>query len=270
VVRVVVLALLVFAAAVEARRWVHHAQLELVPVIVAPGADAAAILNPPPGAVWRRMTLDVSDALHPPQRARLAVLTFDDGPFPVSSPALLATLRALGVPADFFVIGDDARSQPDIAARMAAVPMEIANHSLTHPQMPTLVFAAQLEEIADGAAAIREATGRQSVYFRPPHGNYNALTLQAAHAAGEIVALWDVDPGDWRTLSPDEIRARVIGHARSPAVILLHNGKDATIEALPGIVGAYRRAGFTFTTLSALQRRLPLEAINDPLRVTIR
>jgi len=249
---------------VGARRWVHHAQLELVPVIVPRDAPASDILSPPPRAIARRMVQDVRDVVSPPKLPRYAVLTFDDGPFPVATPVLLAELRRLDVPADFFLIGRDAQGQPAIARRMPAGANEIGNHTLSHPEMPALLLPAQVEEVADGAVAIRRVTGAATVYFRPPHGKWDANTLTAARAANETVVLWDIDPGDWRHVSPQSISDNVTSHAKSPAVILLHNGSEPTIEALPAIVAAYRRAGFTFVTLAQLQRNLTLEEINDP------
>lgn len=257
-------------AGIGARRWVHHAQLELVPVIVPSDAVAGDIFNPPPSAIARRMLQDLRDGLSPPSRPRYAVLTFDDGPFPVSTPALLAELSRLGVPADFFLIGRDAAEQPAIAARIPAGINEIGNHTLTHPEMPDLRLPAQLEEVADGAVEIRRATGSSADYFRPPHGNWDADTLVATRAAHETLVLWDVDPGDWRRVSAQAIVDNVTTHAKSPAVILLHNGSEPTIAALPAIVTAYRRAGFTFVTLSQLQQKLNLDEINDPTPVALR
>jgi peptidoglycan/xylan/chitin deacetylase (PgdA/CDA1 family) len=261
--------ILVLLVAVLLRRWVHHAQLELAPVIVPPGVSAEEILDPSASAVMGRMVADVKETLAPPNRPRYAVLTFDDGPYPVVTPALLQTLAGMGVPADFFFIGRDATEQPAIARRAAAAGVEIGNHTLSHPEMNTLPFPAQLEEVAGGALAIKRVTGRDVAYFRPPHGNLNAQTIEAARAHAETVALWDVDPGDWRQVTPASITENVTEHAKSPAVILLHNGSAATIEALPSIVQAYRRAGFEFITLSELQRRMPLDQINDPVPIRI-
>jgi peptidoglycan/xylan/chitin deacetylase (PgdA/CDA1 family) len=261
--------LAIAAIVVVGRRWIHHAQLELIPVIVPPNADVAAIAAPPPGAVVRRMLLDVQDVLSRPVRPRLAVLTFDDGPYPVESPALESELASLRVPAVFFLIGDDAMQQPAIARRMAAAGMEIGDHTLTHPELPSLSYAAQLAEIEGGKTAIASATGAQPHYFRPPHGNFTADTLKAASAGGETTALWDDDPGDWRTLSPQEIVRGVEAQAKAPAIILLHSGKDATIDALPEIVRAFRSAGFRFVTLSELERAMPDDAINDPIKVKL-
>jgi len=263
------LVLVLLAAGLLLRRWVHHAQLELVPVIVPAGVSSVEILNPPARAVVARMAADVRNTLSRPHRPRYAVLTFDDGPYPVVTPALLRTLANLGVPADFFFIGRDAVDQPALAARAAAAGIEIGNHTQSHPEMSTLSFPAQQAEVVEGAASIKSVTGSDVAYFRPPHGNFDAQTIDAARAQREIVALWDVDPGDWRQETSAFILQNVMDHARSPAVILLHNGSASTIEALPSIVQAYRRAGFEFVTLSELQRRLPLDQINDPVPVHI-
>jgi peptidoglycan/xylan/chitin deacetylase (PgdA/CDA1 family) len=250
------------------RRWVHHAQLESVPVIVPQDVAAADVVSPPAGAIARRMLLEVHDVFEPPKRPRLAVLTFDDGPFPVTTPLLLAQLRALHVPAVFFVIGHDAQEQPAITTRAREAGVELGNHTQTHPEMSSLDASAQSNEVADGVRSIVAVTGAQPTpYFRPPHGNFNATTIEVARKQGEVMVLWDVDPGDWRSLTPEQISDNVRKHARAPAVILLHNGKLATIEALPTIVHEYRDAGFEFVTLSELQQRLPLDAINDPVRV---
>lgn len=257
------------ALVIFVRRWVHHAQLELTPVIVPDGVAADDVVVPPPRLVIGRMARDISDLMSAPTRPRLAVLTFDDGPYPVTTPLLLAQLHALNVPAEFFLIGNDAIRQPAIASNVAAMGIGIGNHTLSHPEMTALSAQAQLAEINGGAAAIRAATATSVEYFRPPHGNFNADTVRAARSAGETMILWDVDPGDWRTLTPDQIVENVTDHAKAPALILLHNGKDATIQALPRIVKAYRDAGFTFISLAELQRRIPLDDINTPISVHI-
>jgi peptidoglycan-N-acetylglucosamine deacetylase len=262
---------LVVAAAVVifVRRWIHHAQLESVPVIVPPNVPAAEVVSPPPAAILRRMMREVREALSPPKRPRLAVLTFDDGPFAVTTPALLAALQALHVPAAFFLIGRDTREQPAIALRSHRAGIELGNHTLTHPEMGGLSLDAQRAEVAGGAQAIYNLTAERPAFFRPPHGNFDAATIEASRLQGEKMVLWDIDPGDWRTIGADEVAADVIDRARSPAVILLHNGKPATIEALPRIVNAYRAAGFEFVTLDRLLQALPLDDINDPIKVDV-
>jgi peptidoglycan/xylan/chitin deacetylase (PgdA/CDA1 family) len=264
-----VLAVVILVLVVFVRRWIHHAQLESQPVLVPAGVPAADVVSPPVATIARRMALEVRDAFAPPRRERLAVLTFDDGPYPVTTPMLLAQLRALHVPATFFVIGRDATEQPAITIRARAAGIELGNHTQTHPEMNALPVAEQEREIAAGADSIAALTDERPQFFRPPHGNYDAATVEAARAQGETVALWDVDPGDWRSLTADQIAALVLGDGRAPAVILLHNGKPATVEALSRIVAAYRNAGFEFVTLAELRRRMPIDSINDPVPVAL-
>ena len=265
-----IIAVAVLVAIIVLRRWVHHAQLESIPVIVPPDVAARNVMSPPASTIARRMLKDVQDTLSPPKRERLAVLTFDDGPFPVTTPLLVAELHALGVPAVFFLIGRDAREQPALALKVQSAGIEIGNHTQTHPKMSALPQSLQAMEIAQGSSTIRALTGLRPIYFRPPHGAYDAATIAAARAQGDTIALWDVDPGDWRSLTADRIVDNVLAHGRSPAVLLLHNGKFATLEALPRIVHAYRTAGFEFVTLSGLQARMTLADINDPVRVALR
>lgn len=262
--------LVIAVAIVLIRRWVHHAQAELFPVIVSQDAVAEQIVAPPVSAILQRMARDMRDVIAPPQRPRYAVLSFDDGPYPVTTPVLLAELQRLHVPANFFLIGRDATDQPAIAARLAAPANEVGNHTLDHPEMNGLPYQTQFDEVDAGARAIERVTGQPSNYFRPPHGNFDANTLQAARADHETVVFWDIDPGDWKQVTPQFILDNVTSHAKSPAVILLHNGSTATIEALPELVARYRRAGFEFVTISELQRRLSLDQINDPINVQMR
>ncbi len=253
-----------FAAVIFMRRWVHHAQLASLSVIVPDDSQASAVVDPPPLAILHRMGIDIRDMVSPPLRPRLAVLTFDDGPYPVTTPLLIARLKALGVPAVFFLIGRDVIQQPAIAQRAAADGLELCDHTLTHPEMIGLPLVDQQREIADGKAALAQVTHVATTCFRPPHGNFDAATITAARSQAQTVVLWDVDPGDWRRISADEIVGNVKAQARAPAIILLHNGRKATIEALTGIVQAYRAAGFTFVSLAQLRERVPLDIINDP------
>jgi peptidoglycan/xylan/chitin deacetylase (PgdA/CDA1 family) len=69
------------------------------------------------------------------QREKLIALTFDDGPYPIETPLLLQTLHDLGVPATFFLIGRDAQQFPALAKLVGTNGNEIANHTLTHPDL---------------------------------------------------------------------------------------------------------------------------------------
>lgn len=265
-----VLALAVLAAlGYGARRlWLKSDDL-LRPVVVMRGADAAALAQP---ALSARVGALLGDARAPvAARPKLVALTFDDGPYPVVTPLLLQTLRDLRVPATFFLIGRDAEQFPDLARAIAADGHEIADHTLTHPDLDRLSDAAVVGELRDGAASLERIAPdpAERRLFRPPHGRFTVATLRAAQSAGFDTILWSDDPGDWRAVTAEALRDHILARAVAPEIVLLHSGRQATVAALPEVVARFRRAGFTFVTVGALLRRTSAEQLNRPAKVAI-
>ena len=259
----------VVALGYAARRlWLKSDDL-LRPVVVLRGADAAPLVRPSLGmrigAVLGRMPAAGEASV------RLVALTFDDGPYPVATPLLLQTLRDLRVPATFFLIGRDAEQFPDLARAIAADGHEIADHTLTHPDLDRLNDAAVTSELRDGAAALERIAPdpAERRLFRPPHGRYTLATIRAAQAAGYDTVLWNDDPGDWRAVPPAALRDHLLAHATAPEIVLLHSGRQGTIAALPDVVGAYRRAGYRFVTAGALLRAVTAEQLNRAAKVPL-
>ena len=240
----------------------------LRPVVVLRGADAAALLRP---SLAARVVDRVGRPVSADSRPRLIALTFDDGPYPVETPLLLQTLRDLRVPATFFLIGRDAEQFPDLTRAIAAGGNEIADHTLTHPNLDQLGDRAGQAELQAGAAALERIAPdpAERRLFRPPHGRFTLATIRAAQAAGYDTILWSDDPGDWRSIGAAEIRGHVLRRARAPEILLLHSGRQATIAALPEIVGRFRRAGYAFVTVGALLRRTSAEQLNRPARLPL-
>jgi len=205
---------------------------------------------------------------------KLIALTFDDGPYPVDTPMLLAVLRSLHVPATFFLIGRDAEQYPGLVRAIAAAGNEIANHTETHPDLATLAPPAVTAELAAGAGTLSRFVRDPAIRtaFRPPHGRFRMATLAAAQQAGYDTILWTDDPGDWRSVSRAALGAHIARFATSPEILLLHNGRPETTAMLPAAVGRFRRAGYTFVTVTDLVRRLgpgPLNhAARTPLPIT--
>ncbi|MEA2722088.1 MAG: peptidoglycan-N-acetylglucosamine deacetylase, partial [Candidatus Eremiobacteraeota bacterium] len=247
----------VVALGYAARRlWIKSDDL-LRPVVVLRGADAAALVRPSLGARIGAVLGNAPPAPGPPPR--LVALTFDDGPYPVTTPLLLQTLRDLRAPATFFLIGRDAEQFPGLARAIAADGHEIADHTLTHPDLDRLSDAAVTGELRAGAASLERIAPdpAERRLFRPPHGRYTVATITAAQAAGFDTVLWNDDPGDWRAVPPGVLRDHLLAHATAPEIVLLHSGRQATILALPEVVGAFRRAGYRFVTVGALLREVP-------------
>jgi peptidoglycan/xylan/chitin deacetylase (PgdA/CDA1 family) len=237
-------------------------------VIVLRDADAAALLRP---SLVARVVDRFGRPVDAAARPRLVALTFDDGPYPVETPLLLQTLRDLGVPATFFLIGRDAQEFPGLTRAIAAAGHEIADHTLTHPNLDQLGAGEVRTELRAGAAALERIAPdpAERRLFRPPHGRYTLATIRAAQAAGYDTILWSDDPGDWRSIGAAEIRDHVLRRASAPEILLLHSGRQETVASLPEIVGRFRRVGYTFVTVGTLLRRASAEQLNRPARLPL-
>jgi peptidoglycan/xylan/chitin deacetylase (PgdA/CDA1 family) len=240
-----------------------------VPAIVTPAMDAAQFVAGGIGA--RAARLLHGNAGPPGPRPKLIALTFDDGPYPVDTPLLLDTLAELRVPATFFLIGRDGEQYPDLVRRIAAAGNEIGDHTLTHPDLDRLDPAAVRHELDAGAAVlgaiVRDPGLRR--FMRPPHGRYTLATLRAAQADGYDTVLWNDDPGDWRAIGPDEIRAHLLRFATAPEIVLLHSGRPATVAMLPALVARLRATGYRFVTLGDLVAQVSPEILNHPVRTPL-
>jgi peptidoglycan-N-acetylglucosamine deacetylase len=247
------------------RLWIKSDDL-LQPVVIMQGDDARAMVKPSIGA--RIAALTGSTQPPPGARERLVALTFDDGPYPVTTPLLLQTLHDLHVPATFFLIGRDAEQFPSLAQAIVASGNEIADHTLTHPDLDKLGTEAVRGELLEGAATLDRIAPdpAERRLFRPPHGRYTLGTIRAAQAAGFDTILWSDDPGDWRSISGETIRAHVLSHATTPEIVLLHSGRVATVASLPDLVARFRKAGYTFVTVGELLRRSSAAELNHPAK----
>ncbi len=255
-------ALFALAATVAGwRLWLKSDDV-LRPVVVLHDADGDALLHP---SLGRRLAAVLGAS--PPDTdpmPKLVALTFDDGPYPVVTPLLLQVLHDAGVPATFFLIGRDAEQFPDLARAIAANGDEIADHTLTHPDLDRLPDAAVGAELRDGAAALERIAPdpAERRLFRPPHGRYTAATIRVAQAAGFDTVLWNDDPGDWRSVPAETLTRHILARATAPEIVLLHSGRQATVAALPAVIAAYRRDGYRFVTVSELLRTAGAARLN--------
>lgn len=205
-------------------------------------------------------------------RPKLIALTFDDGPYPVTTPLLLATLRDLEIHATFFLIGRDATQFPELTRRIAAQGHEIANHTLTHPNLDQLSDAQVRSELSGGRSVL-EGYARDAAigtFMRPPHGRYTEATVREAIAQGYSVILWTDDPGDFRdVVTAAGLVEHVRRHASAPDIVLLHSGRLPTVAAMPEIARIFRNAGYRFVTVGELMAATSWEKINHPAKASL-
>jgi peptidoglycan/xylan/chitin deacetylase (PgdA/CDA1 family) len=184
--------------------------------------------------------------------ARGVAVTFDDGPHPEGTPAVLEILAAAGARATFFLVGEQVERRPELAARIASAGHLIALHGHRHRLQLRLRPAELARDLARGRAAIEDATGSGVRWHRPPYGIYSAAGLDAAHQARLSPLLWSRWGKDWRKFTtPGRIASRATRGIGAGDVVLLHDAdfysaRDSyrrTAEALPAIITELERLG---------------------------
>ncbi len=185
-------------------------------------------------------------------------LTFDDGPSPEFTPALLDVLRDLEVRATFFVLGERAQAHPDLVLRMRAERHGVGSHSRSHGSFAVLDRAAIAAEIEGGVLDVQLVLGRRSKLFRPPNGHVDLRVAVAMRRAGLDSWLWTIDTEDYEPgQTVDHVVDRCRG-LRDRDVVLLHDGmagvpgaleRTVTLEAVPRIVELARARDLDFVAL---------------------
>ncbi len=166
-------------------------------------------------------------------------LTFDDGPVPASTPAFLRQLDELGWQATFFMLGEEVRRAPALAAEVAIAGHEVAVHGDTHRNLLGRPPRATLDSLRRARDTVAEATGSAPCWFRPPYGVLSGPAALAARRLGLRTVLWTAWGRDWRAeATPASILVDLRAGLLAGGTILLHDYSAsgswrATLGALP-------------------------------------
>jgi peptidoglycan/xylan/chitin deacetylase (PgdA/CDA1 family) len=156
-------------------------------------------------------------------------LTFDDGPNPMVTPAVLEVLARQRVKASFFVLGMLVPGQEATVRRMHHDGHEIGNHSWSHPDLTKLTPEQAEEQIQSTQRVIASAGVPAPRVLRPPYGAVNDMLATHNHLS---IIRWNVDPEDWRYRDASTLHAAILATARPGAIILLHDIYPTTLAAL--------------------------------------
>lgn len=178
-------------------------------------------------------------------------LTFDDGPNKELTPRLLDALKAAGAPSTFFVQGQFVSgTNVGLVRRMIDEGHAVGSLSWRHVRLHDMPADRLATWFADTDAVISGATGRPVTLFRPPDGAWSDSVKAQAKASGQTMILWNVDSHDWeRDATAASIAGHVANGATAGSVIALHDGNQATIDAIPAIVEGLRAKGLTPVTV---------------------
>ncbi len=164
-------------------------------------------------------------------------LTFDDGPVADTTARLVATLRRTRAVATFFDLGSRAAAYPRLVTLQRTVG-QVANHGYAHSHLPQLSHERRLQELRETARIL----GNPNAFFRPPYGETSPEADADIRLTGLTPVYWTADTRDSHGASADEIVRRALA-VEPGGIILMHDGKAATLAALPRIVSGLRRRG---------------------------
>jgi peptidoglycan-N-acetylglucosamine deacetylase len=185
-------------------------------------------------------------------------LTFDDGPHPQGTPAVMELLAARGARATFFLVGEQVARNPGLAAELVAAGHRIGLHCDRHRNLLRLGPLAVREDIARARGRIEDATGVPVELYRPPYGVFNGASLLIARRHGWRPLLWTHWGRDWEaTATPAAIAGLLTGPGLGEgSVLLAHDADDygsagswrRTVAALPIVLDELDRRGLELTT----------------------
>jgi peptidoglycan/xylan/chitin deacetylase (PgdA/CDA1 family) len=226
-------------------------------MIVAPALGAVFVGALAHGALYPNSPIFGSVIGHLDTEEPFVALTFDDGPNPDATPAILDALGARGVKASFFILGRHAERWPELVRRVAAEGHCIGNHGYYHRKLHLKSPSYVRDDLQLGTRAITDACGVRPAFFRAPHGFRSPWVTAIARSFGQRTVGWS--RGVWDSSRPgvDVIIERTVRAARQGAILLLHDGdgydplgdRTQTARAVPVIVDRIREAGLEFTTL---------------------
>lgn len=176
-------------------------------------------------------------------------ITFDDGPSSQCTGRLLDGLKERNVKATFFLIGENAKENPELVKRLDEEGHLIGNHTYHHVEITKVSDEEAKKEILDTNEVITSITGKSVEYMRPPFGLWQRNLEMEIEV---LPVMWTIDPLDWTTENVDEIVNKVVTEAEENDIILLHDCYDSSVDAALRIIDILQKKGFEFVTVDQL------------------
>ena len=183
---------------------------------------------------------------------KVVSLSFDAAWGNEDTQQLIDILEKYGIKVTFFVVGEWVDKYPESVQALHEAGHEIMNHSNDHAHFNSLSSDEIVANINACSDKIEAITGVRPTLFRPPYGEYDDHVITAVRGMGVEPIQWDVDSLDWKELSAAEITQRVTSKVQPGSIVLFHNAALHTPEALPGIIEALLRDGYSFVPISQI------------------
>lgn len=223
------------------------------------------------GVSWSGYQLAMHPAMRKWQREKILIsqvqtdkkvvaLTYDDGPDPVNTPAVLEALKKHNAHATFFVLGKRVVANPEIIKQIKREGHELGSHGYNHPDYNKYNKAAISDDITRTTAAIRKITGKTPSLFRPPGGYLSYDMVDICRKNQLTIAYWTYqqDSKDWRNgVGGAQIANHIIRHLEPGQIIVLHDGAPnglQTARATDLVLSAMEKEGYRVVTMSEMIR----------------
>ena len=212
--------------------------------------------------VYRGFGLQVESFRKGPPEANVVAITFDDGPDPRFTPAILQILAEEEVKATFFMVGKHVEKHPHLARQVADAGHEIGNHTYSHANLFQTPPGHAAQEIERGEEAIFKATGQRPSLFRPPRGLYEPKLLEETKEKGYTVVLWSLSSKDWLEMRPVDITQTILQNVGPGDILLFHDSGNLiraeggerlpTVRSLRAVISGLKEKGYDFVTVTEL------------------
>lgn len=173
------------------------------------------------------------------------MLSFDDGPEPEKTDAILALLEKYNMQGIFFLIGKKIDQYPEIVQRIVEKGHTIGSHSYSHGYTFDMLSSKKVvEELKQTEQAIRKATGQETYFFRPPYGITNPNIARALSQFSYRVIGWNLRSLDTIIHDPKKLEKRVLSRVKPGTIILLHDTAPAVLPVLESVLEHLKTNGF--------------------------
>ena len=180
---------------------------------------------------------------------KLIAFTFDDGPNSKTTNKLLDNLDKYNARVTFFVVGNRVKTYEDTLKRAYDMGNLIGSHTYSHKNLFELNNNQIVDEIKKTNNVIKEVTGSNTLYLRPPYGNTNKNIKNLANMYN---ILWDLDTEDWKYKDKNKIAKYIIDNAHDGGIILLHDLYETSIDGALLAMEELSKNGYAFVTIEEM------------------
>jgi len=196
------------------------------------------------------------------------VLTFDDGPRPHSTRAILTALAAQCTSATFFMVGDMAAKHPDVVREVAEQGHTVGTHTWSHLNLKRLPEDEMKQQIEAALTEVHKEAGMPvAPFFRYPYLSSSKAAMAYLQSRNIAQFAIDIDSFDWRSRNPPTIIHRVMSRLekRGRGIVLLHDTYPSTAAAVPLLLNELKAKGYRVVHLRPTAAVQTLAGFDPPV-----